>query len=43
MMKLLAVDIGVGTEDILLYDDAQSRLENCVKRVLPALTQVYAA
>ncbi len=42
-MKLLAVDIGAGTEDILLYDDAQPRLENCVKMVLPAPTQVYAA
>ncbi len=42
-MKLLAVDIGAGTEDILLYDDAQPRLENCLKMVLPAPTQVYAA
>jgi len=42
-MKILAVDIGAGTEDILLYDDAKTRVENCLKMVLPAPTQVYAA
>ena len=42
-MKILALDIGAGTEDILLYDDAKKNVENCIKMVLPAPTQVYAA
>lgn len=42
-MKILALDIGAGTEDILLYDDAKKNIENCLKMVLPAPTQVYAA
>jgi len=33
--KELALDIGVGTQDILLYDVGKS-LENCVKMVLPS-------
>jgi uncharacterized protein (DUF1786 family) len=42
-MKILALDIGAGTEDILLYDDAKKSVENCLKMVLPAPTQIYAA
>ncbi|MCW4038208.1 MAG: DUF1786 domain-containing protein, partial [Candidatus Bathyarchaeota archaeon] len=42
-MKILALDIGAGTEDVLLYDDAKKSVENCLKMVLPAPTQVYAA
>lgn len=41
-MKVLALDIGAGTEDILLYDDEKSRIENCVKMVLPSPSQVLA-
>lgn len=40
-MRILAVDVGVGTQDILLYD--ASRLpENNVKMVFPAMTRVLA-
>ncbi len=41
-MKILALDIGAGTEDVLLYDDKRN-LENCVKMVLPSPSQVFAA
>ncbi len=42
-MKILALDIGAGTEDVLLYDDGKKSLENCVKMVLPSPSQVFAA
>ena len=42
-MRILAIDIGAGTEDILLYDDQKKSIENCVKMVLPAPSQVFAA
>jgi len=41
-MKILAIDIGAGTEDVLLYDDKKSSIENCVKMVLPSPCQIYA-
>jgi len=41
-MKILALDIGAGTEDILLYDDEKKNIENCVKMILPSPSQVYA-
>lgn len=41
-MKILALDIGTGTEDILLYDSGKN-VENCIKMVLPSPSQVYAA
>ena len=40
--KILAIDIGAGTEDILLYDEAKN-IENCVKMILPTPSIVYAA
>jgi len=40
--KILAIDIGAGTEDILLYDEAK-KLENCVKMILPTPSVVHAA
>ena len=40
-MKILALDIGAGTEDVLLYDDKKN-LENCVKMVLPSPSQFFA-
>jgi uncharacterized protein (DUF1786 family) len=40
-LRILAVDVGGGTQDILIYDSAR-RIENCVKLVLPAQTQVVA-
>ena len=42
-MKILAIDIGAGTEDVLLYDDEKRSIENCVKMVLPSPCQVFAA
>lgn len=42
-MKILAIDIGLGTEDVLLYDDEKSNIENCIKLVLPSPCQIYAA
>ena len=41
-MKILAIDIGVGTEDVLLYDDKKRSIENCIKMVLPSPCQVFA-
>jgi len=35
-MKILAIDIGAGTEDVLLYDDKKRNVENCIKMVLPS-------
>jgi uncharacterized protein (DUF1786 family) len=39
-VTLLAVDIGRGTQDILVYDP-QTPVENCVKLVLPAPSVVF--
>jgi len=36
-MQILAIDVGMGTQDILLYDD-EKRIENCYKMVLPSPT-----
>ncbi|MGE0059064.1 MAG: DUF1786 domain-containing protein [Dehalococcoidia bacterium] len=41
-MKILAVDVGTGTQDILLFDTAASP-ENCVKLVMPSATSIAAA
>jgi uncharacterized protein (DUF1786 family) len=41
-MKILALDIGAGTEDVLVYDDEKETIENCVKMVLPSPSQVHA-
>jgi uncharacterized protein (DUF1786 family) len=40
--SLLAVDIGAGTQDILLYEEGIP-VENCVKLVLPSQTRIVAA
>ena len=40
-MKILALDIGTGTQDILLFDSTRS-IENCVKMVMPAPTVIAA-
>jgi uncharacterized protein (DUF1786 family) len=42
-MKILAIDIGAGTEDVLLYDDEKRSIENYIKMVLPSPSQVFAA
>jgi uncharacterized protein (DUF1786 family) len=41
-LRVLAIDIGAGTQDIVLYDSAQP-VENAVKLVMPSQTQVVAA
>jgi uncharacterized protein (DUF1786 family) len=40
-MKILAVDMGTGTQDILLFDSA-GPVENCAKMVMPSATQIAA-
>ena len=40
-MKILAVDIGVGTQDIMLYD-TDYPIENSVKMVMPSPTKIIA-
>lgn len=40
-MRILAVDVGTGTQDILLFDPAQT-VENNPKLVMPSATQVAA-
>ena len=39
---VLAVDVGAGTQDVLLYDPAREP-ENCLKLVLPSQTQIVGA
>lgn len=39
--RILAIDIGAGTQDILLYEDGIP-VENCVKMVLPSATTQVA-
>ncbi|MCA1648245.1 MAG: DUF1786 domain-containing protein [Chloroflexi bacterium] len=40
-MQILTVDIGTGTQDVLLFD-SERELENCYKLVLPSPTVVIA-
>ena len=40
-LRILAVDIGAGTQDILLYEEGIP-VENCVKLVLPSGTKQVA-
>ncbi len=40
-MRILAVDVGTGTQDILLFDSS-SVLQNCVKMIMPAPTVLVA-
>jgi len=40
-MKILAIDIGAGTEDILLFDPTKN-IENCISLVLPTPSKVLA-
>jgi len=39
--RILAMDVGAGTQDILLYDSDKA-VENCVKMVLPSQTTIVA-
>jgi uncharacterized protein (DUF1786 family) len=40
-MRILALDIGTGTQDILLFDSSKA-IENCFKLVMPAPTVIAA-
>ncbi len=40
-MKILAIDVGTGTQDIMLYD-SEEPIENAVKMVLPSPTRIIA-
>ncbi len=40
-MRLLAVDVGTGTQDILLFD-SDLEVENCFKLVMPSPTMMVA-
>lgn len=40
-LRILAIDVGVGTQDVLLYD-GQKLPDNNIKMVLPSQTQVLA-
>ncbi len=39
--RLLAIDVGAGTQDILLYESGKP-LESCIKMVLPSQTTIVA-
>jgi len=41
-MKILAIDIGAGTQDIMVYDDEKG-FDNAYKLVLPSPTRIFAA
>jgi uncharacterized protein (DUF1786 family) len=41
-LKILALDIGAGTEDVLLFDSKKKNIENCIKMVLPSPSPVFA-
>jgi uncharacterized protein (DUF1786 family) len=40
-MKILAIDIGAGTQDVLLFD-SQKKTENCISLVLPTPSKFFA-
>ena len=40
-MRILAIDMGTGTQDILLFDTATAP-ENCIKMVMPSATEIAA-
>jgi uncharacterized protein (DUF1786 family) len=40
-MKILAIDIGAGTQDILLFD-SKKKIENCISLVLPTPSKVFS-
>ncbi len=39
--KILAIDVGGGTQDVLIYEEGKP-MENCVQMVLPSATQIIA-
>lgn len=41
-LRILAIDVGAGTQDVLVYD-SRTTPENCVRLVVPSQTQVVAS
>lgn len=41
-MKILAVDVGAGTQDIMYHDTGIDRIENSLKMVMPSPTRIIA-
>lgn len=41
-MRILAIDIGAGTQDILLYDSKIAHIENSIKLILPSPSRILA-
>lgn len=41
-LRILAIDIGAGTQDILVYESGKP-IENCAKLIVPSQTQIVAA
>ncbi|MGA7730392.1 MAG: DUF1786 family protein [Chloroflexia bacterium] len=40
-MRILCIDVGTGTQDILLFDSS-TEIENCVHMIMPSPTQILA-
>jgi uncharacterized protein (DUF1786 family) len=40
-MRILCVDVGTGTQDILLFDSS-TEIENCIQLVMPSPTQIVS-
>ncbi len=40
-MRILTIDVGTGTQDILLFDSS-TEIENCVQMIMPSPTQIVA-
>ena len=40
-MRILAIDVGTGTQDILVFDSSTT-VENCIKMVMPSPTMIVA-
>lgn len=40
-MRILTIDVGTGTQDILLFDST-TEIENCVQMIMPSPTQIIA-
>ena len=40
-IRILAVDVGTGTQDILLFESGKT-IENCFKMVMPSPTVIVA-
>jgi len=40
-MKILAIDIGAGTQDILIFD-SKKKIENCTSLILPTPSKIFA-